>query len=65
MIEQKYIEVWDTLSGLLVYLEMEGPIRVTAYVDASFATHNSDMKSHTGVCLLVKELSTVVHLSKS
>ena len=30
-------------------LEVEGPIRVTAYVDASFATHNSDMKSHTGV----------------
>ena len=28
---------------------MEGPVRVTAYVDASFATHNSDMKSHTGV----------------
>ena len=35
--------------GLSLTLEVEGPIRVTAYVDASFATHNSDMKSHTGV----------------
>ena len=35
--------------GLSLTLEVEGPIRVTAYVDASFATHSSDMKSHTGV----------------
>ena len=34
---------------LSLTLEVEGQIRVTAYVDASFATHNSDMKSHTGV----------------
>ena len=35
--------------GLSLTLEVEGSIRVTAYVDATFATHNSDMKSHTGV----------------
>ena len=35
--------------GLSLNLEVEGPIKVTAYVDASFATHNSDMRSHTGV----------------
>ena len=34
---------------LLLTLKVEGPIRVTAYVDASFTTHSSDMKSHTGV----------------
>ena len=34
---------------LTLTLRIEGPIRVTAYVDASFATHGSDMKSHTGV----------------
>ena len=33
---------------LSLTLEVEGSIRVTAYVDASFATHNFDMKSHTG-----------------
>ena len=35
--------------GLSLTLEVEGPIRVAAYMDASFATHNSDMKSHTSV----------------
>ena len=34
---------------LTLTLRVEGPIRITAYVDASFATHYSDMKSHTGV----------------
>ena len=34
---------------LYLTLKIEGPIRVTAYVDASFASHSSDMKSHTGV----------------
>ena len=34
---------------LYLTLKIECPIRVTAYVDASFATHSSDMKSHTGV----------------
>ena len=38
-------------TGLSLTLEVEGPIRVIAYVDASFATHNSDMKSHTGVSI--------------
>ena len=40
------------LSGtidLSLTLKVEGPIRVSAYVDASFATHSSKMKSHTGV----------------
>ena len=53
-------------TGLSLTLEVEGPIRVPAYVNASFATHNSDMKSHTGVFItLGKGLSTVVHLIKS
>ena len=34
---------------LCLTLEVKGPIKVTAFVDASFATHNSDMRSHTGV----------------
>ena len=35
--------------GLSLTLGVEGLIRVTSYVDAPFATDNSDMKSHTGV----------------
>lgn len=35
--------------NLSLTLKVEGPIRETAFVDASFATHSSDMKSHTGV----------------
>ena len=34
---------------LSLTLKIEGSIRVTAYVDALFATHNSDMRSHTGI----------------
>ena len=34
---------------LSLALEVEETIRVTAYVEASFAAHNSDMKNHTGV----------------
>ena len=36
-------------ANLTLTLRVEGPIRVSAYVDASFATHSADMKSHTGV----------------
>ena len=41
----RYITGTSTL-GLT--LRIEGPVRVTAFVDASFATH-ADMRSHTGV----------------
>ena len=34
---------------LCLTLVVKGPIKVTAFVDVSFATHNSDMRSHTGV----------------
>ena len=34
---------------LSLTLKVEGPIRVAAYVNTSFVTHSSDMKSHTGV----------------
>ena len=34
---------------LTITLRVEGPVCVTAYIDASFATHSSDMRSHTGV----------------
>ena len=30
-------------------MKLKGPIKVTAFVDASFTMHNSDMRSHTGV----------------
>ena len=35
-------------AALGLTLRIEGPIRVTAYIDASFAIH-ADMRSHTGV----------------
>ena len=34
---------------LSLKLEVKGPIKVTTYVDASLATHNSEMRSHTGL----------------
>lgn len=37
------------IADLLLTLEVKGPVRVTAFVDASFATHISNMKSHTRV----------------
>ena len=39
--------------GLSLTLEVEGPTRVIEYVNASFATHNSNMKSHTGMFILL------------
>ena len=51
-------------TGLSLNLEVEGPIRVTAYVDASFATHSSHMKSHTGVSITLGKRAFYCRSSK-
>ena len=45
----RYITGTSTLG---LNIRIEGPVRVTAFVDASFATH-ADMRSHTGVYITV------------
>ena len=44
-----------------ITFRVEGPVCVTAYVDASFATHSSDMRSHTLTC---RKLLTLFWLDK-
>ena len=40
---------------LSLTVKAEGSIRVTAYIDASFATYSSDMKSHTRVYITLEK----------
>jgi hypothetical protein len=46
----KVAEYLNATKSLGLRLSVVGPLRVTVYIDASYATH-ADRKSHTGVCI--------------